>query len=118
MTDAPQQRITPSEALGLAVQIASALAAAHEAGITHRDIKPENVMVRPDGYVKILDFGVAKLTEAVSPVADSRPPAPTVTSTEAGMVIETPRYMSPEQARGERWIPARTSSAWACCFTR
>jgi serine/threonine protein kinase/tetratricopeptide (TPR) repeat protein len=105
MTDAPQQRITPSEALGLAVQIASALAAAHEAGITHRDIKPENVMVRPDGYVKILDFGVAKLTEAVSPLADSRPPAPTVTSTEAGMVIGTPRYMSPEQARGETVDP-------------
>src|SRR5438477_1823546 len=54
-----------SEALNVAIQVASALAAAHQAGIVHRDIKPENIMLRPDGYVKVLDFGIAKLAESV-----------------------------------------------------
>jgi Tol biopolymer transport system component len=99
---APQQRMTLSEAVDVAAQIAAALTAAHEAGITHRDIKPENVMVRRDGIVKVLDFGLAKLTEA-SPAAQRHSQAPTSgASTEAGVVMGTPRYMSPEQARGER----------------
>ena len=58
------------EAVDVAIQVASALAAAHEAGIVHRDIKPENIMLRPDGYVKVLDFGIAKLAEQEVPVDD------------------------------------------------
>jgi eukaryotic-like serine/threonine-protein kinase len=93
-----------SDALDIAVQVAAALAAAHAAGIVHRDIKPENVMVRRDGYVKVLDFGLAKLIERL---ADRRPAAvdslaPTVAKvdTEPGTVMGTAHYMSPEQARG------------------
>ena len=108
MTSAPQQRIEPSEAIDIAAQIAAALAAAHEAGIAHRDIKPENVMVRRDGYVKVLDFGLAKLTEAASrQLLIRRLRRWPGDSTEAGVVMGTPRYMSPEQARGEK-VDART----------
>jgi len=108
MARAPQQRIEAPEAIDIASQVAAALAAAHEAGIVHRDIKPENVMARRDGIVKVLDFGLAKLTEPVSPVIDSQAPPPQrVTSTVSGVVMGTPRYMSPEQARGEK-LDART----------
>jgi eukaryotic-like serine/threonine-protein kinase len=90
-----------SEAIDLAIQIASALVAAHAAGIVHRDIKPENVIVRSDGIVKVLDFGIAKL----SPVRVGQPiqrsgSAVAVLTTEPGMVRGTARYMSPEQSRG------------------
>src|SRR5215472_11902119 len=90
------------EALDVAVQVASALNAAHKAGVVHRDIKPENIMIRPDGYVKVLDFGLAKLTEHNS---ESDNQALTITNTQhtlAGLLVGTPRYMSPEQARGQR----------------
>ena len=89
-----------SETLNIAEQIASALVAAHEAGIVHRDIKPENVMIRRDGYVKVLDFGLAKLTEqqTIKPVCASTSIAGTNTDTG---VMGTVGYMSPEQARGE-----------------
>jgi serine/threonine protein kinase/Tol biopolymer transport system component len=86
-------------ALDVAAQVASALAAAHAAGITHRDIKPENVMMRPDGLIKVLDFGLAKLTETQSPT-DSQSPTLARLSTDARLVMGTISYMSPEQARG------------------
>ena len=107
MASAPQRRMKPSEAIEVAAQIAAALSAAHEAGITHRDIKPENVMVRRDGIVKVLDFGLAKLTEPALPVIDSQAPTLARNDTDAGVVMGTPRYMSPEQARGEK-VDARS----------
>jgi serine/threonine protein kinase/Tol biopolymer transport system component len=83
--------------LDVAAQIADGLAKAHEAGIVHRDLKPENVMVSRDGYVKILDFGLAKLAEAEAPLSDSSDVA---TGTRPGVVMGTVGYMSPEQAGG------------------
>jgi hypothetical protein len=91
----------PTEgALAIASQAASALAAAHAAGIVHRDVKPENIMVRPDGYVKVLDFGLAKLTDASASGAHPSPDAAaTMMQTTAGVIMGTVAYMSPEQAR-------------------
>ena len=100
-------RINPHAALEIAVQVASALAAAHDAGVVHRDIKPENIMLRPDGYVKVLDFGIAKLTEQ-RPASDDHTTETTATlQTRPGLVLGTARYMSPEQARGQK-VDART----------
>jgi serine/threonine protein kinase/Flp pilus assembly protein TadD len=93
-------RLDIGKATVIAQQVAGALSVAHEAGIVHRDIKPENVMVRPDGLVKVLDFGLAKLTETPAPPADSE--ASTNMSTAPGMVMGTVSYMSPEQARGQK----------------
>jgi eukaryotic-like serine/threonine-protein kinase len=92
-------RLTLGEALETAIQTASALAAAHQAGIIHRDIKPENLMLRPDGLVKVLDFGLAKLTGARPQAAASKPTYSTI-QTDPGVVMGTISYMSPEQARG------------------
>jgi eukaryotic-like serine/threonine-protein kinase len=89
-----------SEAVDVAIQVASALAAAHHAGIVHRDIKPENIMLRPDGYVKVLDFGIAKLAEQEVPVATPRDEALLLVETNLGSILGTVRYMSPEQACG------------------
>src|SRR2546430_4302763 len=89
-----------SEALDIVTQVASALTAAHEAGVVHRDIKPENIMVRSDGYVKVLDFGLAKLTELEPIHADPCAPTKPLVNTSAGIVLGTVSYMSPEQARG------------------
>jgi eukaryotic-like serine/threonine-protein kinase len=99
-------RMKVREAVDVTLQVAGALEAAHRSGIVHRDIKPENVMVRPDGYVKVLDFGLAKLIEPSSPAMDTELQAVGV-NTESGLVIGTPRCMSPEQARGEK-ADART----------
>ena len=90
------------EALDVAVQVASALTAAHKAGVVHRDIKPENIMIRPDGYVKVLDFGLAKLTEQNSASGSQDLTITNTQHTLAGFLVGTPRYMSPEQARGQR----------------
>ena len=87
--------------LDLAVQIADGLAKAHGAGIVHRDLKPENLMVSRDGYVKILDFGLAKLTEAAAPQDASVMPTAVAAPTEPGTVMGTVGYMSPEQASGQ-----------------
>src|SRR5437762_2501700 len=89
-----------SEALDVAIQIASALTAAHRAGIVHRDIKPENIMLRPDGYVKVLDFGIAKLAGQEVPVTLPRDEALLMAETNLGSILGTVRYMSPEQASG------------------
>src|SRR6184192_2945501 len=94
-------RIQVSEAVDVAIQVASALAAAHQAGIVHRDIKPENIMLRPDGYVKVLDFGIAKLAEEELPAAMPRDEALLLVETNLGAVLGTVPYMSPEQACGE-----------------
>jgi serine/threonine-protein kinase len=93
-------QVTLRDALDLAIQVAGALAAAHAVGVTHRDIKPENLMVRPDGLVKVLDFGLAKLTEPRAVLAADALTAPEA-QTEPGVVMGTARYMSPEQARGQ-----------------
>ena len=93
-------RMQLSEAVDIAIQVASALAAAHQAGIVHRDIKPENIMLRPDGYVKVLDFGIAKLAEQELPVTTPRDEALLLVETNLGSILGTVRYMSPEQACG------------------
>jgi tetratricopeptide (TPR) repeat protein len=104
-------KMSLADTLDITIQVAAALGAAHQAGIVHRDIKPENIMLRPDGYVKVLDFGVAKLTEHAaashapeSQLANEQAGESDSTllafSTEPGVVMGTPNYMSPEQVRG------------------
>ena len=92
----PLARAQTKRALNVVIQVADALSAAHAAGIVHRDIKPENIMLRPDGYVKVLDFGLAKLTEP-SPASGEG-----TERTDTGAVMGTVAYMSPEQALGQQ----------------
>src|SRR4029079_8372096 len=96
-------RMKLPEILEIAIQVAGALQAAHAAGIIHRDIKPENIMLRPDGYVKVLDFGLAKLTEKTSESKTAGSEIDTMLRghTRPGTVLGTVDYMSPEQARGQ-----------------
>ncbi len=102
------------EALPIAHQIATALEASHELGIIHRDLKPANIKLRPDGTVKVLDFGLAKALEPAGTEAGSATTSPTITSpamTQAGVILGTAAYMSPEQAKGR---PAdKRSDVWA-----
>jgi eukaryotic-like serine/threonine-protein kinase len=93
-------RMESGEALDVAIQVASALAAAHEAGIVHRDINPGNIMLRRDGYVKVLDFGIAKLAEQEAPASLPKHQALVLVETNAGLILGTVPYTSPEQTCG------------------
>jgi serine/threonine protein kinase/Tol biopolymer transport system component len=105
LRSAMRKGMSLERSLDVAIQTASALQAAHHAGILHRDIKPENIMLRVDGYVKVLDFGLAKLTEKRSPASDTQAATVARVETDPGMVIGTASYMSPEQARGQQVDP-------------
>ncbi len=98
--ESPKGPMPLDDALRIAHQIADALEAAHERGITHRDLKPANIKIKPDGTVKVLDFGLAKLAATTSGSGE-RSPTFTIGMTEAGMILGTASYMAPEQARGK-----------------
>jgi serine/threonine protein kinase/tetratricopeptide (TPR) repeat protein len=101
-----QRRLELKEAVNIALQVGSALVAAHTSGVIHRDIKPENIMIHRDGYIKVLDFGLAKLTDRMSDHWNATTIIDPV-ETQPGMVMGSPAYMSPEQARGLE-VDART----------
>jgi len=109
-----QGAIPIDEALPIAKQIAEGLEAAHEQGVIHRDLKPANIKVRPDGMVKVLDFGLAKAMEPAVGSSPSVSVSPTITTpaiTQTGMILGTAAYMSPEQAKGR--TATRRSDVWA-----
>src|SRR5712671_1974842 len=98
--ESPKGPMPLDEALRIARQIANALEDAHDKGITHRDLKPGNIKIKPDGTVKVLDFGLAKVTAAPSASGENSPTL-TMGMTQAGMILGTASYMAPEQARGK-----------------
>src|SRR5690349_13785208 len=105
-------RMTVNEVLDVAIQVALALSAAHNTGIIHRDIKPDNIMLRPDGYVKVLDFGLAKLAESTFAEATADAAGSmTLAATTLGSILGTVRYMSPEQACGTH--VDKTTDIWS-----
>ena len=93
-------RMPLEEALRIAKQITEALGAAHEKGITHRDLKPANIKIKPDGTVKVLDFGLAKVAPASAGDSENSPTI-SMAATQAGVILGTAGYMSPEQASGQ-----------------
>jgi serine/threonine protein kinase len=97
-----ESRLGLSEVLDISIQIAGALSTAHKAHLIHRDIKPENVMIRPDGYVKILDFGLAKLIQPKQAISGLEAESAKQNETAKGVIMGTVNYMSPEQAKGEK----------------
>ncbi|SPF50552.1 Serine/threonine protein kinase [Candidatus Sulfopaludibacter sp. SbA4] len=101
--ESPKGPLPLEEALRIARQIADALEAAHEKGVVHRDLKPANIKIKPDGTVKVLDFGLAQVAQASRPVPEDPQSSPTLTisPTRMGMILGTAAYMSPEQARGK-----------------
>ena len=111
-------RMELSEAVDVAIQVASALAAAHEAGIVHRDINPGNIMLRRDGYVKVLDFGIAKLAEQEAPATMPKDEALLLVETNLGSILGTVPYMSPEQACGAPVDKGLISGVSAWFFTK
>jgi serine/threonine protein kinase len=123
-----QGPIPIEETLPIATQIAEALESAHDRGIVHRDLKPANIKLRPDGTVKMLDFGLAKAMEPSSRLSPDASESPTITTpamTRAGIILGTAAYMSPEQARGQRvdaqtdmWAFRRSAKQRALTFQR
>jgi serine/threonine protein kinase len=111
-------RLSLHDTVHVASQVASALAIAHQAGILHRDVKPENIMLRKDGYAKLLDFGLAKLTDLKIPAGADLHDTSTVSEllTNSGAIVGTISYMSPEQLRGEHVDPRTDVWSLGCVF--
>jgi serine/threonine protein kinase len=109
--ESPKGPMPLDEALRIARQIADALEAAHDKGITHRDLKPGNIKIKPDGMVKVLDFGLARVTGGPASSGENSPTL-TIGMTQAGMILGTAAYMAPEQARGKENVDKR-ADIWA-----